>query len=153
MMVVKAVLLPVIVTFPAPSLVSVPAPAMSPSRLESTAWLKLSVPSREIGAPPKAFAFALFTESEAPAAIMVGFPRPGFTITLALLPAKTTEPPEILMPLLKVFWPLFENVTTPLETDTRLLKLFAALLLKVRLPLPNLMSEPLAARPPDPPKK
>src|SRR5437899_3117162 len=141
------------VNLPAPSLVSVPAPVISPSRLESTGWLKLSVPSSEIGAPPKLFAFALLTDSEAPAAITVGLPSPGFTITLALLPVNTTEPPEILIPLLKVFWPLFANVTAPFETDNRLLKLLAALLLKVRLPLPNLMSEPLAARLPEPPKK
>src|SRR5258705_4839232 len=106
-----------------------------------------------MGARRKLFAFALFTNSEAPPAIIVGFPRPGFTMTLALFPAKTIEPPEILMPLLKVFWPLFENVTTPFETETRLLKLFAVLLVNARLPAPDLMSEPLAASPPEPPKK
>src|SRR5256885_2066983 len=106
-----------------------------------------------MGAPPKLFAFALFTVREAPAAITVGFPRPGFTITFALLPAKVTEPPEILMPLLKVFCPLLAKVTTPLEMDTRLIKLFAELLVKLRVPAPNLMNEPLAASPPEPPKK
>src|SRR5438045_9369375 len=56
-------------------------------------------------------------------------------------------------PPLKLFWPLFAKLTVPLETITRLLKLMAALLLKVRLPVPYLMSEPLAAKPPKPPKE
>src|SRR6185503_2452371 len=106
-----------------------------------------------MGVPPKLFAFALFTNSEAPLAITVGFPRPGLAITLALGPAKVTEPPKTFKPLPNVFWPLFAKVTAPFEIATRLLKRLGAALLKVRLAAPDLVNEPLAANPPDPPKK
>src|SRR5262245_906145 len=103
-----------------------------------------------MGPPPKLFAFELFTNSEAPPEMVVGFPG---LITLTLLPANVREPPLTPSPLLNVFWPSLAKVTAPLATVITLLKLLPALFVKVRPPAPSFVNDPLAANPPDPPKK
>src|SRR6267378_5008160 len=99
-----------------------------------------------MGAPPKELTVELFRNSEAPLAITVEYPEPGLTMVQPPEPENVTEPPEMFKLPLKVFWPLLENVTAPPDTFTRLLKLFPALLLKARLPAPDFVSEPLAAK-------